>query len=126
MAFLELDSASGYYRNFSWSLERNVGHVVNLFSQALAEGAEINETGRFDLDIRAIRNPQVREPQIKSLKANATSVANLSIVEGVWEDGDPKNRLIEITFDRYWDRMSMRSRRKCCRACSAPRIRLLP
>jgi uncharacterized protein YegJ (DUF2314 family) len=86
---------------FSWSLSRNMGHVVNLFAQAIAEGGAPKKPGEFDLDIRAIRNAKVREPQIKSLKSNATSVALLSLKQGVWEEGDPKNRLIEITFDRY-------------------------
>ncbi len=86
---------------FSWSLSRNMGHVVSLFAQAMAEGSHPKKRGEFDLDIRAIRNPEVREPQIRSLKSNATAVALLSLREGTWEEGDPRNRLIEITFDRY-------------------------
>jgi hypothetical protein len=87
--------------NFSWSLNRNIGHVINLFSQAVAEGATIKKDGEFDLDLRAIQDPNVREPQVKSLKSHATSLALLSVMKGVWEKGDPKNRLIQITFDRY-------------------------
>ena len=86
--------------NFSWSLNRNVGHVVNLFAQAMVEGAVIKKPGEFDLDIRAIRNAKVREPQIATLKPNATGIALLSLRKGTWEEGDPSNRLIEITFDR--------------------------
>jgi uncharacterized protein YegJ (DUF2314 family) len=78
-----------------------MGHLINLFGQALAEGATIQKDGEFDLDVRAIKNPKVREPQVKALGANATSIALLSLKQGVWENGDPKNRLIEITFDRY-------------------------
>ena len=33
----------------------------------------------FDLDIRAIKNREVREHQIKFLKSNATSRASLSL-----------------------------------------------
>lgn len=87
--------------HFSWSLNQNMGNVVNLFAQAIAEGGVPKSPGEFDLDIRAIRNAQVREPQTKSLKSNATSIALLSLRQGTWEEGDPKNRLIEITFDRY-------------------------
>ena len=86
---------------FSWSLSRNIGHVINLFGQVIAEGATITKDGEFDLDLGAIQNPKVREPQVNSLKSHATSVALLSLKKGVWEKGDPKNRLIEITFDRY-------------------------
>ena len=31
--------------NFSWSLNRNMGHVVNLFGQAIAEGAIVKKDG---------------------------------------------------------------------------------
>jgi uncharacterized protein YegJ (DUF2314 family) len=86
---------------FSWSLHRHMGEVMILVGQAMAEGATVKKDGEFDLDLRAIQNTTVREPQVKSLKPTATSVALLSLKQGRWEDGDPRNRLIEITFDRY-------------------------
>jgi uncharacterized protein YegJ (DUF2314 family) len=86
---------------FSWSLNHNMGNLINLLSQSLAEGATIDKDGKFDLDIRTIKNAKVREPQLKSLKANATSVALLLLRKGVWEEGNPRNRLIEVAFDRY-------------------------
>lgn len=86
--------------NFPWSLQRNMGHVINLFSQAIAEGAEVPRPGEFDLDLRSIQNATVREPQVASLKDNATGLALLSLRKGTWEEGDPVNLLIEITFDR--------------------------
>ena len=86
--------------NFSWGLNRNMGNVINLFVQAIAEDATLKNPGEFDLDIRTIKNPQVREPQVTTLKPNATGVARLSLKKGTWEDGDPGNRLVEITFDR--------------------------
>lgn len=85
---------------FPWSLSR-FNDVIYLFGQSLAEGATIKNDGVFDFDIRAIQNSRMRASKIKSLKPNATSVAFLSLQKGRWEDGDPKNRLIEITFDRY-------------------------
>lgn len=85
---------------FSWSLQRNVGIVINLFAQALGEGAVIQRLGEFDLDLRKIKHPEVREPQIATLKSKATGIALLTLRKGTWEKGDPENRLIEITFDR--------------------------
>src|SRR5262249_46064014 len=85
---------------FSWSLQRNMGHVMNLFAQALAENATLPKPGEFDLKFDAIRNPKVREPQVKSLLPGATRVLLLSLTEGIWEEGDPQNRLIEIQFNR--------------------------
>jgi uncharacterized protein YegJ (DUF2314 family) len=85
---------------FPSSLNRNVGITMNLFAQAIAEGSTIQNSGEFDLDFRAIENPSVREPQIAAMKENGTGMALLSLRTGRWEEGDPVNRLIEITFDR--------------------------
>jgi len=87
--------------DFSWSLNRPVGNLINTFSQALVEGATLREAGAFDLRLDAIRHAAAREAQTSTLKANATATARLSLVKGKWEDGDPRNRLIEVTFDRY-------------------------
>jgi uncharacterized protein YegJ (DUF2314 family) len=87
--------------DFSWSANRNIGHLINLFAQAIAEGASLTKPGEFDLDIRAIKNQRTRDPQISSLASNATAKAFLSLQEGHREEGDPQNRLVEITFDRY-------------------------
>lgn len=87
--------------DLSWSLDRTAGHLINLFCQAMAEGAVIEKPGEYDLDIRRIQNSEVREAQITSLKRNATAVALLSLKKGEWEEGDPENRLIELGFDRY-------------------------
>jgi uncharacterized protein YegJ (DUF2314 family) len=87
--------------DFSWSENRPMGNLVNLFSQAMTEGALIPRTGQFDLDLRTLKHAAVRDPQLKDLKANATAVAKLSLVNGKWESGDPQNRLFEIRFDRY-------------------------
>jgi len=86
---------------FPWSSEKQVGNLINLFCQALAEGAAIERPGRFDLNLRTIKLDEVREPQLKSLKTNATTVGYLSLKQGIWEDGDPHNGLIQLSFDRY-------------------------
>lgn len=85
---------------FSWSHQRNVCHILNLFGQSLAEGATITKRGEFELDFRTIKNPSVREPQLATLKSNGSGIAHLSLRKGALEEGDPDNRLIEITFER--------------------------
>jgi uncharacterized protein YegJ (DUF2314 family) len=82
------------------SLERNVGHIINMFAQTISEGAVLQDSGEFDLRFRSIKHPAVRDVQLKELKDKATGIARLSLRTGRWEEGDPKNRLIEITFDR--------------------------
>lgn len=84
-----------------WSSSGRVGHVINLFCQSMAEGAAFRNPGKFKMDLRAIKNGEVRDDQLKSLKPNATGMACLSVQPGRWEDGDPKNRLIELRFDSY-------------------------
>lgn len=86
---------------FSWSLNQNMGNLINLFSQALAESGIIERPGEYDLDLHKIQNLQVKNLQMASLKDNAKSVALLTLKEGIRDDGDPDNRLIEIEFDRY-------------------------
>jgi uncharacterized protein YegJ (DUF2314 family) len=85
----------------SWSSNGQVGHLINLFCQAMAEGAVFEKSGRFNLELQAIKNSKVRDAQLKSLKGNSMGVAYLSLKPGVWEEGDPKNRLIQLTADRY-------------------------
>lgn len=87
--------------DFSWSSNRSVGNLINLFAQAMVEGAVITTPGVYDLDLRSVRNANVRQGQLATLKPNATAIAKLSLVKGTWEDGDPRNRLVEIRFDRY-------------------------
>jgi uncharacterized protein YegJ (DUF2314 family) len=80
---------------------RQVVHIINCFSQCMVEGNSPKKMGQFRLDLRAIQNAAVRDSQVNSLKPNGTGVACLSLREAVPEEGDPKNRIIEITFDRY-------------------------
>lgn len=87
--------------DFSWCSNRSVGNLINLFAQAMVEGAVITTPGVYDLDLRSVKNANVRQGQLATLKPNATAIAKLSLVKGTWEDGDPRNRLVEIRFDRY-------------------------
>ncbi len=87
--------------DFPWSSNRPVGNLINLFAQAMVEGAVIKTPGALDLDLRSVRNAGVRQAQLATLKPNAAAIGKLSLVKGRWEDGDPRNRLVEIRFDRY-------------------------
>jgi uncharacterized protein YegJ (DUF2314 family) len=88
-------------QEFSWSLNRNMGHLVNALCQSLAEGGKIAKAGEYELDFRGIKDRKIRESYLGSLKPNAKAVARLSLMQGTAEEGDPRNRLIEIAFDRY-------------------------
>lgn len=85
---------------FSWSLNNNMGILVHLLAQSLVEDSKLARNGQYDLNIRRIKHPKVRQPQTETFKENATGIALLSLTEGTWEEGDPRNRIIEIGFDR--------------------------
>lgn len=85
----------------SWSSNDQVVDLINLFCQSLAEGKTVRKTGAFRLEMRAIRNSTVRDDQMRSLKANASGIACLTLRQGRWEAGDAKNRLIQLTSDAY-------------------------
>jgi uncharacterized protein YegJ (DUF2314 family) len=84
-----------------WSSSTQIGNLINLISQALAEGEPLTKSGDFKLTLQQIENTEERDEIVKSLKANATKVGCLTLVPGKWEDGDPRNTLVQLTFDRY-------------------------
>lgn len=88
-------------QNFSWSLNQNMGHIINAFCQSMAEGGKIAAAGEYELNFRALKDRALRESYLSSLKPNATAVARLTLLRGTAESGDPRNRLIEIGFDKY-------------------------
>jgi len=85
--------------DFSWSLNRPMGTLVNLLSQSLAEGMVIGPQGRCDVDMKALRHAGARASQSTDLLQGSTGRAQLKLVEGRRDDGDPDNRLAEIRFD---------------------------
>lgn len=87
--------------DFPWSSNRQVGDLINDLCQVMAEGASFGPHGEFDLNIKAIQNPTVRDAELQSTKANATSVAQLTLEQATPEEGDPANRIIQISAERY-------------------------
>lgn len=88
-------------QNFSWSVNRPMGNLLNAVAQALVEGSVVTQPGRLDFDLRGIKNDDVRKSIANSLKPNTSGVAELTITQGIPQQGDPKNRLVEVGFDRY-------------------------
>lgn len=86
---------------FAWSSSNPMGSIINLLAQALAEGKPVGAGGHIDLDINTIANQAIRARELAALKPNGHTIAKLALVKGTMEDGDPANRLAEITFGRY-------------------------
>lgn len=86
---------------FPWSVNQAVGSLINALCQTLAEGAAIKKNGELDLDLKALRHTGLRERLLKSLQENARSTAQLTLRQGRHDEGDPDNRLIRISAERY-------------------------
>ena len=85
--------------NFPWSLNRNVGHLINLTAQVLAEGGELTRDGGLRVRLADIRHKDVREPQMASLKPKGTGDIVVRLRTAALQEGDARNRLLEIVFD---------------------------
>lgn len=84
-----------------WWLTQEIGTTMRLLAQAIVEGPAPS-LGTFDLDVTTIRQQRIRKHIESSLVQHPTaSVAFLALREAEPLAGDPDNRLIEITFDRY-------------------------
>ena len=84
-----------------WSSESQIGSLINIFSQSLAEGEPLPERGEFKLDLFGLKNSRFRDDQLKSIQGKGIGVGCLNLGPGKWEEGDPKNRLIDLGFDKY-------------------------
>ena len=84
-----------------WSSDNQVGNLINIFSQSIAERRTPPKVDQYRLDLHAIKNPHMREKQLADLKGNANGAACLTLAEAKWEEGDPKNRLVRLDADRY-------------------------
>jgi len=83
------------------SQARSVANLVNSLDQALAEGAPVGREGEVTLRLRDLRNTAARKAQVDALKAGAKGEALLRLCQGIKQPGDPENRLIAVSFDRY-------------------------
>jgi uncharacterized protein YegJ (DUF2314 family) len=84
--------------DISWSSNDQVGTFINIFCQAMLEGATFATPDAFKLDLRSIKNSKVRDAKVKG---NGTGIACISLKQGRWEEGDPKNRLVELAPYKY-------------------------
>jgi uncharacterized protein YegJ (DUF2314 family) len=78
-----------------------IAWVINSIGQRMIEGEQPDDEGWFDLDLRAIRHPNVREGALADLKSNATARGRFKLVPALPEEGDADNRLLAIGFQGY-------------------------
>lgn len=75
--------------------------LIDIFAQTMAEGAIVPSSGKFKLDIHRIRNDRLRNSELKSLQEHASGTACLLLKPGKREEGDPENRLMELSAVLY-------------------------
>ena len=80
---------------------RTVNGLINIFAQAMAEGVPFPASGRFKIDIRQLRNDELRNSELKSLENHALGTACLFVKPGKPDEGDPENRLMELSAELY-------------------------
>lgn len=86
---------------FPWSENKPMGNLIDFLCQSFVEGNQLTKRGELDLDLRTLKQPAVQARVAENVIAHGTFIAQLGLKQGTLEEGDAKNRLTEITFDRY-------------------------
>lgn len=80
------------------SENRSAGNLINVTAQLLAENPMVENPASFRLSLPELKNEAVRTAQRVNLLKGATEKAQLALVVGRWEEGDPQNTLVELDF----------------------------
>lgn len=83
------------------SSSSQVGNLINIFAQSMGEGAIFSSSGKFRANIHSIGDEHLRNSQLKALKPHALGTACLFLKPGKPEEGDPNNRLVELSAELY-------------------------
>jgi uncharacterized protein YegJ (DUF2314 family) len=86
---------------FSWGIKNQINTLMNLLSQAMVEGAPIPKQTPYLLKATAIKHAQERKSIIESIIEKGTGNADVVLKDAEPQDGDPTNRLLEVSFERY-------------------------
>lgn len=86
--------------NFSWSLNDQMGNLINFVGQSLIEGT-VPVNKEISLNIKELKNQQLKEILLSSMNDNAEHKIKIEVAKAEWEEGDPDNYLIEILFNNY-------------------------
>lgn len=84
--------------NLSCKSGPELASFINLIAQTLFEKQALEKSGVLNLDINTIENKPLKTRLLSDLYENATKQAEVQLIEGCLEEGDPENRLIEVAF----------------------------
>jgi uncharacterized protein YegJ (DUF2314 family) len=77
---------------------RPAGNLINLVCQLMAENPEIKDASRHEFRIDSLKSASQREKTQSTLLDGARGAAVLALIDGIKAEGDPDNRLVEISF----------------------------
>jgi uncharacterized protein YegJ (DUF2314 family) len=86
--------------NLSCHSNQSVASLINLTAQTLLEKKTIDKKGKLTINIESLSNQELKSDLLKSLLEKAEKKAEINIKHGIWEEGDPQNRIIEIGFPK--------------------------
>ncbi len=85
--------------NFTCSNQDTYGNLVNSVIQTLAETSMINEDSTLDINIKTIKNKNIRELLSNDLKNNSKGAVRIKLKSIKPEEGDNYNKQFIISFD---------------------------
>jgi len=83
--------------SFPGSLSRDVASLIRLVCQTLFERGRLETQGRLTLDLDALRETDVKKVLHDAARPSAQRKAEIRVVVGKRREGDPDNRLLEIS-----------------------------
>lgn len=86
--------------NLSCHSNQSIASLINLTAQTLLDKKAIDKKGKLSIDIESLSNQEFKSDLLNSLEEKAKKKAEISIKQGIWEEGDPQNRIIEIGFPK--------------------------
>ena len=79
------------------SENKAVGSLINVFCQTIAANSVLKDPSRFPLSLDALPGPLAKYYR-ESLQENGTGKAELAIMRGTPDDGDPDNDQVALDF----------------------------
>lgn len=86
--------------NLSCYSNQSVASLINLTAQTFLDKNTIDIKGKLSIDIESLSNQELKSDLLNLLEDKAEKKAEINIKQGVWEEGDPQNRIIEIGFPK--------------------------
>jgi uncharacterized protein YegJ (DUF2314 family) len=84
--------------NLSCHSNQSIASLINLTAQTLFDKKRVDTKGKLSIDIESLSNQELKSDLLNSLEEKAEKKAEINIKQGIWEEGDPENRIIEIGF----------------------------